>query len=98
MKTTQLVTLSLSLAVLVGCAKTTRSLSNSGYRVPGSTSYYAPRPSDSDPGFEYRGELSEFDVLGITRTETASDADIEKALAAAKRIRLKSGDSVLLVQ
>ena len=98
MKTTQLVTLSFCLALLAGCAKTTRSLSNSGYRDPGGTSYYAPRPNDSDPGFEYRGELSEFDVLGITRTETASDTDIEKALVAAKEIQLKSGDSILLIQ
>jgi len=98
MKTTQLVTLSLCLAFLAGCAKTTRSLSNSGYRDPGGTSCYAPRANDSDPGFEYRGELSEFDVLGITRNETATDTDIEKALTAAKQIRLKSGDSVLLVQ
>ena len=98
MKTTQLVTLSLCLALFGGCAKSTRSLSNSGYRDPGGNIRFAPRPNDSDPGFEYRGELSEFDVLGITRTETASDADIEKALAAAKRIHLKSGDSILLVQ
>ena len=98
MKTTQLVTLSLGLVLLAGCAKSTRSLSNSGYRDPGNTAHLAPRESDSDPGFAYRGELSEFDVLGITRTETASDADIEKALAAAKQIRLKSGDSILLVQ
>lgn len=98
MKTTQFVTLSLCLALLAGCAKTTRSLSNSGYREPGASACYAPRQNDSDPGFEYRGELSEFDVLGITRGETASDTDIEKALAAAKRISLKSGDSILLVQ
>jgi len=42
--------------------------------------------------------LSEFDVLGITRNETASEADIEKALATAKQIRLKPGASVMLVQ
>ena len=98
MKTIQLVALSFCLALFAGCATTTRSLSNSGYREPGSRTYFPPRQNDSDPGFEYRGELSEFDVLGITRTETATDADIEKALAAAKRIRLKSGDSILLVQ
>ncbi len=98
MKTIPLVTLSLCFALFVGCAKSTRSLSNSSYREPGGHSHFAPRENDSDPGFEYRGELSEFDVLGITRTETASDADIEKALTAAKQIRLKSGASILLVQ
>jgi len=98
MKTIQLATLSLCLALFAGCAKSVRSLSNSGYREPGNAACYTPRPNDSDPGFEYRGELSEFDVLGITRTDTASEADIEEALASAKRIRLKSGDSILLVQ
>ncbi|MGC3956663.1 MAG: aminopeptidase [Verrucomicrobiota bacterium] len=98
MKTIPLVTLSLCLALIGGCAKSTRSLSNSSYREPGRTAHFAPRQNDSDPGFEYRGELSEFDVLGITRTETASNADIEKALAAAKQIRLKPGASVMLVQ
>jgi hypothetical protein len=88
----------IALALVTGCAKSTRSLSNSSYREPGRTAHFAPRPNHSDPGFEYRGELSEFDVLGITRNETATDTDIERALAAAKRMRLKSGDSVLLVQ
>jgi hypothetical protein len=97
MKTKLTCSLLISLTIITGCTTTKRSLSNSSYREP-NTARFAPRQNDSDPGFEYRGELSEFDVLGITRTETASDADIEKALAAAKRIRLKSGDSILLVQ
>lgn len=98
MKTNTTLSLLIALALLTGCAKSTRSLSNSSYREPGRTAHFAPRPNDSDPGFEYRGELSEFDVLGITRNETASDTDIEKALAAAKQIRLKPGASVMLVQ
>ena len=98
MKTNHALSLFIAIALVTGCAKSTRSLSNSGYRDSGGRTYYAPRPNNSDPGFEYRGELSEFDVLGITRTETASEADIEKALAAAKQIRLKSGASILLVQ
>jgi len=81
-----------------GCRTKTVSISNSGYRDPGNSAPFAPRQNDSDPGFEYRGELSEFDVLGITRNETASEADIEKALATAKQIRLKPGASVMLVQ
>lgn len=98
MKTFQVLALVVGLLLFPGCAKSVRSLSNSSYREPTGVAYYAPRSNDSDPGFEYRGELSEFDVLGITRNETATDADIEKALAAARRIRLKSGDSILLVQ
>lgn len=98
MKTNTTLSLFVTLAILTGCTTTKRSLSNSSYRETGRVSHFSPRQNDSDPGFEYRGELSEFDVLGITRTETATDADIEKALAAAKRIRLKSGASILLVQ
>ena len=98
MKTIHLVTLSLCLALFAGCKTKTVSISNSSYREPDSSAHFVPGPKASDPGFEYRGELSEFDVLGITRNETASEADIEKALAAAKQIRLKSGASILLVQ
>jgi len=59
---------------------------------------FAPRQNDSDPGFEYRGELSEFDVLGITRGTITSDTEIERTLASAKRVRLRPGSSILLVQ
>lgn len=98
MKTNTALSLLITLTLLTGCAKSTRSLSNSSYREPGGTVRFAPRQNDFDPGFEYRGELSEFDVLGITRNETASETDIEKALAAAKQIRLKPGASLMLVQ
>lgn len=98
MKTKLTLSLLIALAIFTGCTTTKRSLSNSNYREPGRTVHFTPRQNDSDPGFEYRGELSEFDVLGITRTEIATDDDIEKALAAAKQIRLKPGASILLVQ
>jgi hypothetical protein len=98
MKTNTTLSLLIALALFTGCTTTKRSLSNSSYREPGRTAHFAPRQIDSDPGFEYRGELSELDVLGITRNDSASDADIEKALAAAKQIRIKLGASVMLVQ
>ncbi len=60
-------------ALAAGCAKTTRSISHSGYQ-PEAT-YVG-----SDPGLQYRGELSEFDVLGILRGEIASEAEIRRAL------------------
>jgi hypothetical protein len=96
----------LALAILIivalmlasGCSKSIRPISNSGYHIPPQTTPSMPRPDQSDSGFDYHGELSEFDVLGITRTETASDADIEKALNSAKQIRLKTGAAILLVQ
>jgi len=98
MKTSTLLVVTVAIALLTGCAHSTRSLSDSSYHAPTSSVHFAPRSNDSDPAFAYRGELSEFDVLGITRTETASEADIQKALAAAKQIRLKPGASILLVQ
>src|SRR5262249_1040543 len=98
MKTLVFISIALCLAVLAGCSKDARSVSNSGYREV-SHPAYGPSPSvHSDPAFEYRGELSEFDVLGITRDASATEADIERALAGAKPIRLKPGASVLLIQ
>ena len=88
--------------VVAGCAlcgcKHTRSISHSGYSDRGTGLCFLPRPSDSDPGFAYRGELSEFDVLGITRGAVVSDTEIERTLAGAKQVRLHPGDSILLIQ
>jgi hypothetical protein len=84
-------------ALLAGCAQT-RSISNSAYREePGFFGDHAPVNS-SDPAFNYRGELSEFDVLGITRGTVASDTEIERILANAKRVHLRLGSSILLIQ
>src|SRR5215475_15996110 len=84
-------------ALLAGCAHT-RSISNSSYREGGSTYPYLPRANDSDPGFAYRGELSEFDVLGITRGQTTSDQDIQHALDSSKAVKLNAESSILLIQ
>jgi len=85
--------------LLAGCA-TQRSISNSGYRDDGDHHVlgFAPRANDSDPGFEYHGELSEFDVLGIERGEAASDLEIQKALDNAKSVKLNANSSILLIQ
>jgi hypothetical protein len=91
------VSMVITLLLFAGC-KTTRSISHSGYHEAKSAHYYAPHPNGSDPGFEYRGELSEFDVLGITRGTSTSDADIQEALRVAKRMPLKPGSSLLLIQ
>src|SRR3989442_14601306 len=50
-------------AWLAGCVST-RSISNSDYREPGRASLASPA-GHSDANFVYRGELSEFDGLGI---------------------------------
>lgn len=81
-----------------GCTST-RSISNSGYEEPQRGLFARPpQPSGSDPAFQYRGELSEFDVLGITRGEGASENDIRHALDDAKPVRLRRDSSILLIQ
>jgi hypothetical protein len=98
MKTSKIYLFVTLCGLLAGCA-TQRSISNSGYRdddhhVLG----FAPRHNESDPGFIYRGELSEFDVLGIERGESASDLEIQKALDNAKSVKLNANSSILLIQ
>lgn len=83
---------------LAGCAKSVRSISNSDYKTAPPYCGHPTAPADADPGFAYRGELSEFDVLGITRGEAASDKDIAQALEQSRRIRLRPGASILLIQ
>lgn len=81
----------ISTAVLIaGCG--TRSISNSGY--------YA----DSDRGYQqrnspfYKGELNEFDVLGIDPKSPITDTDIQKSMAAKSRITVLKGSSIMLIQ
>jgi hypothetical protein len=83
--------------LLGGCATRANSISNSGYHAA-RPAYYTPPAEGSDPDFAYRGELSEFDVLGITRGQTASENEIVRALDSATRVRLKPGSSILLIQ
>ena len=82
--------------LLAGCAST-RSISNSDYREPGAATPAAPA-GNQDPAFAYRGELSEFDLLGVARDLTAFEEDIQQALDKARPIRLKPHSTVLLIQ
>jgi hypothetical protein len=85
--------------LLAGCTDpAARSISHSTYQEP--PSHYGAPPSEapSDPAFEYRGELSEFDVLGISRGDITSDAEIRRTLDNSKPIKLRPGSSVLLIQ
>ncbi len=81
--------------IFAGCASQ-RSISNSGYRSKPGT--FVPRPGGSDPAFAYRGELSEFDVLGITRDDIVSESEIQRALDNAKAVKLRRDSSILLIQ
>jgi hypothetical protein len=85
---------------LVGCTKRGRSISNSGYADHSLGAYTgdSEKGPHSDAAFKYRGELSEFDVLGITPGENASEAEIQRALDNAKRIKLHQGSSLLVIQ
>jgi hypothetical protein len=75
-----------ALLLLAACA--TRSISDSGYRGEGY--------GRGDP--LYRGELSEYDVLGVDRTGGFSEADIQKAMVQKQPIVVKKGSAILLVQ
>jgi hypothetical protein len=86
-----------AVALLAAGCQSTRSISNSGHRELRSTRR-CPTPGVADPGFAYRGELSEFDVLGVRPDQTAFDEDIQQALQAAGSIQLKAQSTILLIQ
>jgi hypothetical protein len=79
--------------VVLASACSTRSISDSGYRPDGG--YYGSRSHNP----LYKGELSEFDVLGIDAGKDISEADIAAAAGGKKeRLVLRKGDSILLIQ
>lgn len=92
MKAKTIVGLVLVAALLAGCAKT-RSISNADYE-DNSGYYYSSRTGHPF----YRGELSEFDLLGIESGTAISDEQIRKALDTSGRVSLRKGSSVLLIQ
>jgi hypothetical protein len=83
--------------LLLGCNARVRPISNSGYVGKSEQHGRYPQPT-LDPAFQYRGELSEFDVLGITPGAIASENEIRRALENAKRVKLHSDSSLLLIQ
>ena len=78
-------------AVLLAGCTTTRSISDSGYR---DSSHHGA----AHTGPTFKGELSEFDVLGVRRGGVITDEEINKALEASSRVRVRKGSSVLLIQ
>lgn len=85
-------------ALLAGCTTRGRSISHSGYAQKSSYVGTSPSTAPTDPAFEYRGELSEFDVLGISRGGITSEADIRRAIEDTKPVKLRPGSSILLIQ
>jgi hypothetical protein len=82
---------------LSGCAKT-RSISNAAFDPSAHPAMGYRVGNAADPGFEYRGELNEFDVLGVDRSHAATEEEIAQALQNAQDVELKPGGRVLLVQ
>jgi hypothetical protein len=76
---------SMALLLCLGCAQT-RSISDSGFR---GRSHYNPH---------YRGELSEFDVVGIPPGTNITETQIQEALKARPVVKFLWGDPVLLIQ
>jgi hypothetical protein len=98
MKQKILYSLACACVLLAGCTKHVASISHSGYTPSGAYCHYPTSEGTSDPAFEYRGELSEADVLGIGRGEITSEAEILRTRETAKPVRLRPGNSILLIQ
>jgi len=85
----------LGLMCLAGCNTRVASISHSEFLDPRTDE----RPGRAnDLAFQYRGELTEFDVLGIARGELTSEASIRRALDEARKVKLQSDSSILLIQ
>lgn len=97
MKFSTLTSAAIVCVLFVGCDSTIRPISNSAYVGKETHHTHSPQPP-LDPAFQYRGELSEFDVLGITPGAIASENEIRRALDNAKRVKLRSDSSLLLIQ
>src|SRR5262250_2631364 len=97
MKFVTLSSTAIACCLLLGCTKTIRPISDSAYVGKSEHRGRYPQPP-LDPAFQYRGELSEFDVLGITPGGIASENEIRRALDNARRVKLHSDSSVLLIQ
>lgn len=72
--------------LLAGCS--TRSISDSGYDRWGGR--------DGNP--TYRGELSELDVLGISRDSKITEENIVKSFKPKQPLILKKGSSIMVIQ
>lgn len=89
-KTLRLLVLFLVIVLVSACG--TRSISDSGYYADSDR-----RGTRAGNPF-YRGELSEFDVLGIDPQISITEADIQKAFATKARIKVPKGSSIMLIQ
>jgi hypothetical protein len=70
--------------LLAGCS--VRSISNSGY------------PGDWNSNGLYRGELGEFDVIGIDASHEVTDAEIAAQFSDYTRTKLHHGEAIMVIQ
>jgi len=77
---------SIFLALLAaGCG--VRSISDSGYRRPG------------EPGSAfYKGELNEFEVIGLNQDAAVAEGEIRRALESRTRLVMRKGSRIMLIQ
>ncbi len=83
--------------MIAGCTRYVRPISNAAYAESPKPGMYC-RPERAPSATQYQGELSEFDVLGITRGQSASENEIRRALEQAKSVKLQPSSSILLIQ
>ena len=76
-------------AVMLLCGCGTRPISNSGYA--------AQRSGGGENPF-YRGELTEFDVLGIDFGNPTTDQEIAQQLASHRKVVLRKGAPIMIIQ
>lgn len=86
MKSQTILLVLVSCSLLVGCTKTVRSISQSGYQD--TYSYAGP----------YSRELDEFDVLGLDRNKSVTEDEIRRVSSQSKPVQLAPGSTILLIQ
>jgi len=84
------VLIALAVLTLSGCA--TRSISDSGYRGESAYMY------KTSPNPLYKGELSEFQVIGIDPQVKVTQEEIDRTLESKQRLTLSKGSSIMLIQ
>lgn len=82
----------LFLTFLAVCGCATRSISDSGYRKEDA------RGSAVSSNPFYKGELSEFQVLGINPETAVRPEAIERAVGSVQHLSVPRGSSILLIQ
>ena len=97
MKLNNICLLSFCCVLIAGCTRSVRPISNAAYSESPKRGIYCG-PETAQAPTQYRGELSEFDVLGITRGQAASENEIRRALEQAKSVKLRPSSSILLIQ